>query len=168
MPGTKGHTILDDINSNTNSTSKETMQLTKHQGTSEPLININEMAKIMAREANILAKQTPEIMSDIIEKTKESKETLLEVVRGIGHSIENLKPMKKEMIEELRGLRMTSTTEVAAMLKPLEELRKFFLGDDHQREVERLKEFVDLCERLQKLKESGFLDSVADTMLKIA
>jgi hypothetical protein len=30
----------------------------------------------------------------------------------------------------------------------------------------RLREFVELCERLQKLKESGFLDAVADTMIK--
>ena len=39
---------------------------------------------------------------------------------------------------------------------------------DYKEEVARLKDFVDLCERLQKLKESGFLDSVADTMLGLA
>jgi hypothetical protein len=145
-----------------------TMQLTKHQGTSEHLINMNELAKVLTREANNLANQTPNIMSELIEKTRESKQTLNEVVEGIGHSLENLKPMKKEMIEELRGLRMTSTTEVAAMLKPLEDLRKFFLGDQHTEEVAKLKEFVELCERLERLKKSGFLDTVADTMLKLA
>jgi hypothetical protein len=63
---------------------------------------------------------------------------------------------------------MTTTTEVSAMMKPLEDLRKFFLGADHETEVARLREFVDLCERLEKLKESGFLDTVADTMLKLS
>ena len=63
---------------------------------------------------------------------------------------------------------MTTTTEVAAMLKPLEDVRQFFLGKDHEAEVARLREFVDLCERLQKLKQSGFLDTVADTMLKLS
>ena len=107
-------------------------------------------------------------MSDLAEKTKEAADVLDESVARVGKHLENFKPFKKEMIEELRGLRMTSTTEVAAMLKPLEDLRKFFLGDTHKEEVERLKEFAELCERLQKLKQSGFLDTVADTMLKLA
>jgi hypothetical protein len=75
---------------------------------------------------------------------------------------------KKQVIENMRSMRMTTTTEVAAMIKPLEELRKFFLGDDHTKEVQQLREFVDLCERLERLKKSGFLDTVADTMLKLS
>jgi len=35
-------------------------------------------------------------------------------------------------------------------------------------ERKRLSEFVDLCERLKKLKDSGFLDTVADTMIRLA
>jgi phosphoenolpyruvate-protein kinase (PTS system EI component) len=76
--------------------------------------------------------------------------------------------LKKEVIGNIRGLRMTATTEIAAVIKPLEDLRKFFLGAEHDKEVERLREFVDLCERLEKLKKSGFLDTVADTMLKLS
>lgn len=86
----------------------------------------------------------------------------------VAEFIDSAKTSKKDIIETFRSMRMTTTTEVAAMIKPLEDLRKFFLGDDHQKEMERLKEFVDVCERLEKLKKSGFLDTVADTMLKLS
>jgi hypothetical protein len=107
-------------------------------------------------------------MSTLIEQTVEAKTSLALAIQGIGENAEKLKPMKQEVINELRGLRMTTTSEVAAMLKPLEDLRRFFLGADHDKEITRLREFVDLCERLEKLKQSGFLDTVADTMLKLS
>lgn len=144
------------------------MSIQKHKGTKEPLINVHELRKVISTEGIALATQTPKIMSDLIEQTKEARDTLKEAVEGIGYNLETLKPLKREMIEELRGLRMTSTTEAAEMLKPLEDIRKFFLCDQHAKEVERLKEFVEICERLKKLKDSGFLDTVADTMLKLA
>jgi len=107
-------------------------------------------------------------MNTLIEDTNEAKQALCAAVEGIGENMDKIKPMKKELVESLRGMRMTTTTEVAAMLKPLEDLRKFFLGAEHDKEIARLREFVDLCERLETLKKSGFLDSVADTMLKLA
>jgi len=35
-------------------------------------------------------------------------------------------------------------------------------------EIARLKEFVDLCERLQRLKRDGVLDALANTIIKLA
>jgi len=54
------------------------------------------------------------------------------------------------------------------MLKQLEDVRKFLIGQDHAKEIAALKEFVELCERLQKLQRDGFLNSVADTILKLS
>jgi len=133
-----------------------------------PLLNMDRMNPIVAEWAINTAKQIPDTMSKLIEQTCEARTALSLAVEGIGENVEKLKPMKKDMIDELRGLRMTTTTEVAAMLKPLEDLRKFFLGTEHDKEIARLREFVDLCERLEKLKQSGFLDTVADTMLKLS
>ena len=141
---------------------------TVYKGTSEPLFNMVKVREAIGREGQALAKQVPTIMTELQEKTKEAGDVLDEAVRHCGSALEKLKPLKKDVIEELRGMRMTTTSEAAAMLKPLEEIRKFFLGDDHKQEVERLKEFVELCERLQKLKQSGFHDTDADTMLKLA
>lgn len=67
----------------------------------------------------------------------------------------------------LRQTRMAFDTETRLLMSSLREVRQFFLDKNHSEEVARLKEFVDLCERLQKLKESGFLDTVADTLIKL-
>ena len=53
------------------------------------------------------------------------------------------------------------------MITPLRDVREFFLGREYDQQMARLTEFVELCERLEKLKESGFLDSVAETMLRL-
>jgi hypothetical protein len=133
-----------------------------------PLLNMDGLAPVVADWAIQIANKIPDTMSTLIEQTVEAKTSLSLAVQGIGENAEKLKPMKQEVINELRGLRMTTTSEVAAMLKPLEDLRRFFLGADHDKEITRLREFVDLCERLEKLKQSGFLDTVADTMLKLS
>lgn len=132
------------------------------------MINMNELAPIIAGKAVSTAAKIPDTMGTLVEQTKEAKDALRVAIEGIGVNMEKLKPMKKEIIDELRGLRMTTASEVASMLKPLEDIRKFFMGSEHEKEIARLREFVDLCERLEKLKNSGFLDTVADTMLKLA
>lgn len=133
-----------------------------------PMIDMNRMTPYLAKQAITESKTIKKEMSTLIEDTNEAKEALRTAVEGIGENMDKIKPMKKELIENLRGMRMTTTTEVAAMLKPLEDLRKFFLGAEHDKEIARLREFVDLCERLETLKKSGFLDTVADTMLRLS
>ena len=133
-----------------------------------PMLDSYRLASFLAKKAIIESKTIKKEMSTLIEDTNEAQEALRTAVEGIGKNMDKIKPMKKELIENLRGMRMTTTTEVAAMIKPLEDLRKFFLGTEHDKEVERLREFVDLCERLERLKKSGFLDTVADTMLKLS
>jgi hypothetical protein len=132
------------------------------------MLDSNRLASFLAKKAILESKTIKKEMSTLIEDTNEAQEALRTAIEGIGENMDKIKPMKKELIENLRGMRMTTTTEVAAMIKPLEDLRKFFLGTEHDKEVERLREFVDLCERLERLKKSGFLDTVADTMLKLS
>lgn len=74
----------------------------------------------------------------------------------------------QERVKQLRGYRMTIGEEIHKMMADFGEVRKFFLDNDYKAEVERLKEYVDLMERLQRLKQSGFLDQMTDTMLKLA
>ena len=133
-----------------------------------PMLKADRFIPFVANQAIIESQTIKKEMSTLIDDTNEAKEALQTAVEGIGENLNKIKPMKKELIENLRGMRMTTTTEVAAMLKPLEDLRKFFLGAEHDKEIARLSEFVDLCERLEKLKKSGFLDTVADTMLKLS
>jgi hypothetical protein len=102
------------------------------------------------------------------------EERINEIHAAIQHSCKALKEPEEELrtllqdaLINLREKRFGIGSEIRNLLNNLRELRAFFLGPDHSAEVERLKEFVDLCERLQKLKESGFLDVVADTLIKL-
>ena len=71
-------------------------------------------------------------------------------------------------LKEMRMTRMAMDSEMRQIMAGCREIRNFFLDKDYSVERERLKEFVDICERLQRLKESGFLDAVSDTMLRLA
>lgn len=71
-------------------------------------------------------------------------------------------------LKDLRMARMAIDTEMRQIMSALREVRGFFVDKDYETERTRLKEFVEICERLKLLKESGFLDTVADTMLRLA
>lgn len=75
--------------------------------------------------------------------------------------------ISETMLPECRSFRMAVDGELSKTLKALEDVRIFFLSPDHDKEVARLKEFTDLCERLKALKDSGFLDRVSDTILRL-
>ena len=73
-----------------------------------------------------------------------------------------------ERLRQIRMFRMAMDTETRLLMSGLREVRAFFLDKDYAVEIARLKEFVETCERLQNLKQSGFLDVVADTMLRLS
>lgn len=127
--------------------------------------NIEAVLKDAAESAILEAKERIGFYKDQIAL---AEGTLRDEINLISKFVADSKEFKKEIIETFRGMRMTTMTEVATMMKPLEDLRKFFLGAEHDKEIARLREFVDLCERLETLKKSGFLDTVADTMLKLS
>lgn len=133
-----------------------------------PLLNVNRIDEWLRNKSLEMIKDAAERIGIFTAECSKANECLESEFKSTGLLVSHAKEMKKEVIETFRSMRMTTTTEVAAMIKPLEDLRKFFLGDDHQKEMDRLKEFVDICERLEKLKKSGFLDTVADTMLKLS
>lgn len=132
------------------------------------MINIHEFAKIAANQAIKAGADRPEQLNDLAERTREAKAALLEAVKGVGNALDSFEPTSNEYLRSVRAFRMTAIAETASCRTALEDIRKFLIGPDHAKEIAALKEFVDLCERLQKLKESGFLDAVADTILKLA
>jgi len=71
-------------------------------------------------------------------------------------------------IADARNKRFALDAEMRNMLSSLGDIRKFFLDDRHEEEVRRLNEFVCLCERLKSLKDEGFLDRIADTILSLS
>lgn len=71
-------------------------------------------------------------------------------------------------IADARNKRFALDAETRNILASLGDIRKFFLDDRHEEEVRRLNEFVCLCERLKALKDEGFLDRIADTILSLS
>lgn len=139
-----------------------------HKGTKEPVYNIGKVLDTLVIKVNHESPKLEATMSELLTQTEASVVALRTAVHGIGRELEELKPIKKAMLEELRSLRMTATHEIAQAIKPLEDVRQFFIGKSHEAEVSRLREFVELCERLERLKKDGFLDAVADTIIKLA
>ncbi len=71
-------------------------------------------------------------------------------------------------IHEIRGARMTITRELGDAMNSLRDVRTFFLHADYQVEVQRLRQFVDLCKELRELADSGLLDAVSSSILNLA
>ena len=63
---------------------------------------------------------------------------------------------------------MTAVQEIQATLAMMKDIRKFFLDSDHSEEINRLRDFVGLCNELKALKENGTIDAISDTILKLS
>ena len=71
-------------------------------------------------------------------------------------------------LTEVRGLRFAVGNEVDKVMRSLKDVREFLSDAKHDADIARLKELCVVCERMKALKDSGFLDSVVDTILKVS
>ena len=110
----------------------------------------------------------PKDTSDIARAMLDARLVLNEQMKTIGAAMDEFERVTKDAVLKVRSNRMASVTEASTVVNALKDVRQFFLGSDYEKETKRLAEFVDLCERLKKLKDSGFLDTVADTMLRLS
>jgi len=97
-----------------------------------------------------------------------AKDGLHNAMLDLGQAVDDLERTITSAVQRARSVRMSIVADAATASNALRDLRQFFLGPDYEREQKRLADFVDLCERMKVLKESGFLDTVADTMLRLA
>lgn len=130
----------------------------------EPLMKWDEVQMLICAEVSRLTKE----VSPAIKAARDARDVIEELTKGIGGEMEKFKIDAKNYLQDIRATRMSMVSEVSAMTGPLREVRQFFHGADYDVEIKRLREFVDLCERLNALKESGFLDTMADTMIRLA
>ena len=73
----------------------------------------------------------------------------------------------KKALEDSRMHKMAIESENRQILQGMKDIRQFLLDPKHEEEMKRLKDFLDTCDRLKKLKDSGFLDQVCDVLLKV-
>jgi hypothetical protein len=130
----------------------------------EPMMNADDFHRVLCDEIAKLPKET----RPNVKAAEDARKIISELCEGIGGEMEKFKADSKNYLQDIRSARMSIVSETSAMSTSLREVRQFFLGSDYAEEIKRLREFVDLCERLNSLKESGFLDNVADTMLRLA
>lgn len=123
---------------------------------------------IAAEMALAIQRNAPKEMSDLARIAVDSRNVLQEASDGLGKIIAEFDRVTKSTAQDIRMTRMTMVSECSNMVNALKDVRQFFLGPDYERETKRLAEFVELCERLKALKDSGFLDTVADTMIRLA
>jgi hypothetical protein len=134
----------------------------------EMLFRLRDADKILQGMVEDAVYKAPKESNPLYAKAKDARDALQELFKGIGGDLGEYQEMMSRAIEEIRQQRFAVVSETSLILKPLREIRQFFLGAEYQTELTRLKEFVELCERLNALKESGFLDRVADTMLTLS
>jgi hypothetical protein len=128
------------------------------------MFSVDELSSLICAEIAKLPSETrPNVRA-----AEDARKIIAELTEGIGGEMEKFRADNKRYLEDIRSTRFSIITETSQIIAPLKEVRQFFLGSEYKEEISRLKEFVDLCERLNALKESGFLDNVADTMLRIA
>jgi hypothetical protein len=113
-------------------------------------------------------RKSVEDTEDLVRRAKEATAAIDYLVTHYQKNWADFEEFIKKSVKELRQYKMALEVETRQTLNAFKDVRNFFFDDKHEEEVARLREFVDLCQRLQQLKESGFLDSIADTMLGLA
>jgi hypothetical protein len=104
----------------------------------------------------------------LVERSRELIATIDYLVQEIRGPWREYQEFVKSSLTEVREQRIALGSETRLLMGALKEVRQFFLDENYEKEINRLHEFIDLCERLKQLKESGFLDTVADTLLKLS
>lgn len=151
-----------DFASNFGATVEEIMAATDEDGNCRIAEN---MIRILLRHVE---SKTPEKARETVLVMLGVKDAVATASVSLMQSVNDLERTMADAVQRVRSSRMSIVSDSSSAVNALRDIRQFFLGPDYEREQKRLAEFVDLCERLKQLKESGFLDTVADTMLRLS
>lgn len=108
------------------------------------------------------------MLADTNSEMEKSKRVLQDLANELTALVEIVQPALERQTQALRNARMTAVAEVTLSLQAFRDLRKFFIEDDYEKQMQRLERFVDLCLKMKALKDDGTLDAVADTALRMA
>lgn len=109
-----------------------------------------------------------EAFKQITKEMLEAKEVMQDSANDLCSLQDFINPKLTQVVKKVRDTRMTVTTELNKALKSMGDVRKFFLESDYREEMKRLKEFVELGERMRELILDGTMDAVVDTAIKLA
>jgi hypothetical protein len=127
-----------------------------------------EMEAALARRVVEVGKKLNDDSIDMALRVLEAQQSLEWSLSHLKVSWLDWSQEAEQALKDLRMLRMAFTNEGKLILQEAKDIRKFFLDETHQVEIAQLKEFVDVCERLEGLKKRGTLDALVDVILKLA
>lgn len=104
---------------------------------------------------------------DLVKRAEESRAAIDYLVTHVQKAWCDYDDFITKALVKARATKVAIEIETKQTLATLADVRKFFLDPRHEEEIQRLKEFVQICERLRELKRDGFLDAVTDTILRL-
>jgi hypothetical protein len=155
-------TAVKEFSSQFGATVEEIMAATDDSGN---CVIAENMIRILLR---YVESKTPQKARETVQAMLGVKDVVASGTVSLMQSINDLDRTMTDAVQKVRSSRMCIVSDASSAVNALRDIRQFFLGPDYEREQKRLAEFVDLCERLKRLKDSGFLDTVADTMIRLA
>lgn len=104
-----------------------------------------------------------EVDKDIKNQIQVLQQTYNELLRM--HDV--IAPQIIKMSKELRGKRLSLTLDIKNSLSLMKEIRQFFMEKDHEIEINRVKDFLSVCEKIKTFTEDGTMDAITEVMLKL-
>jgi hypothetical protein len=145
----------------------KTKTVLNDQGFRETLIERQSVEGPAVENYNSEVKKGLKVTEDLTEKARELTATIDYLASEFRGPWDEFQGFIKAALGTVREQRIALGSETRLLMGSLKEVRQFFLEENYETEIRRLSEFIDLCERLQALKNSGFLDTVADTILAL-
>jgi hypothetical protein len=70
-------------------------------------------------------------------------------------------------LSDLRMWQQAVTREQQLAVRAMKDISDMLGSDKHAESIGKRRELIELCERAKALRESGFLDAVVDTLVKV-
>lgn len=121
----------------------------------------------IAKDLDRRVKRLGDQSIDVAIRAKEAREMLAFHTNHIKRAWVEWFEESSKVFADIKQTRVAIEWESKALLSACKDVRQFFMDPQHAAEVERLKEFVAVVERLKALKADGTLDAIADTILKL-
>lgn len=120
----------------------------------EAIVTLSEDARVER------LKKIETIYREAYERAKKEQNAYLSICGA-------LETESKRLLTIARDLRMALGSEMAQIAGMVKDLRLLVSEKSARDEIVELEKFIALAERLRALKESGFLDAIADTILRL-
>jgi hypothetical protein len=123
--------------------------------------------EMKCRGTSALAISTIERTKQLVDIAFHSKIAMDEINDGFRKSYEEFSSVTNDALKSFIQTRMTCIREMNEVKSTLKDLRNFLCDDKHDQEIARLRELVDLIDRLLEHKKSGNLELLVEAAIRL-